>query len=118
MSGSENRLSKLRKLKSLTQNDGEQIRQFAIRVWDQLQRFQGKEPTNQEWRDRVMVGALDATAVELERIAYHTSGNPSFWEVIRAVEFWERQNAARLNKGRPYLGHPSVFSAGGDSPPW
>ena len=53
VSGSENRLSKLRKLKSLTQNDGEQIRQFAIRVWDQLKRFQGKEPTDQEWRDRV-----------------------------------------------------------------
>ena len=101
VSGSENRLSKLRKLKSLTQNDGEQSRQFAIRVWDQLKRFQGKEPTDQEWRDRVMVGALDATAVELERIAYQTSGNPSFWEVIRAVEFWERQNAARLNKGDP-----------------
>ena len=51
VSGSENRLSKLRKLKSLTQNDGEHIRQFAIRVWD------------------LMVGALDATAVELERMA-------------------------------------------------
>ena len=87
----ENRLSKLRKLKLLTQNDGEQIRQFAIRVWDQLKRSQGKEPTDQEWMDRVMVGALDATAVELERIAYQTSGNPGFWEVIKAVEFWERE---------------------------
>ena len=101
VSGSENRLSKLRKLKSLTQNDGEQIRQFAIRVWDELKQLHGKEPTDQEWRDKVMVGALDATAMELEKIAYQTPGNPGFWEVIKVVEFWERQNAARLNKGDP-----------------
>ena len=106
VSGSENRLSKLRKLKSLTQNDGEQIRQFAIRVRDKLKQLHGKEPTDQEWRGKVMVGALDATAMELERIAYQTSGNPSFWEVIRAVEFWERQNATRLNKAT--LPRPSV----------
>ena len=48
-----------------------------------------------------MVGALDATAMELEKVAYQTPGNLGFWEVIKAVEFWERQNAARLNKGDP-----------------
>ena len=100
-SGSENRLSKLRKLKSLTQQDGEPVRKFAIRVRDELKRIRGREPTPQEWRDEVMVGALDATAMELDRIANQTPGNPSFWEVIKAVEFWERQHAALLNQGDP-----------------
>ena len=59
VSCSENRLSKLRKLKLLTQNDGEQIRQSAIRVQDELKQLHGKEPTDQEWRDKVIVGALD-----------------------------------------------------------
>ena len=101
VSGSENRLAKLRKLKSLTQKDGEQIRQFAIRVRDELQRIHGKDPSDQEWRDKVMVGALDATAMELDRIANQMPGNPGFWEVIKAVEFWERQHAALLNQGDP-----------------
>ena len=47
------------------------------------------------------MGALDATAMELDRIANQTPGNPSFWEVIKAVEFWERQHAALLNQGDP-----------------
>ena len=101
MTRSENRLSRLRKLKSLTQKDGEQIRQFAIRVRDELQRIRGKEPTDQEWRDGVMVGALDATAMELDRVANQSPGKPDFWEVIQAVEFWERQHAALLNQGDP-----------------
>ena len=101
VTGSENRLSRLRKLKSLTQKAGEQIRQFAIRVRDELQRIRGKEPTDQEWRDGVMVGALDATAMELDRVANQSPGKPDFWEVIKAVEFWERQHAALLNQGDP-----------------
>ena len=101
VSGGENRLSKLRKLKSLTQQDGEPVRKFAIRVRDGLKRIRGREPTDQEWRDEVTVGALDATAMELDRIANQTPGNPSFWEVIKAVEFWERQHAALLNQGDP-----------------
>ena len=44
------------------------------------------------------MGALDATAMELDRIANQTPGNPSFWEVIKAVEFWERHHAALLNQ--------------------
>ena len=79
VTGSENRLSRLRKLKSLTHNDGEQIRQFAIRVRDELQRIRGKEPTDHEWRDGVMVGALDATAMELDRVANQSPGKPDFW---------------------------------------
>ena len=47
------------------------------------------------------VGALDAPAMELDRIANQTPGNPSFWEAIKAVEFWERQHAALLNQGDP-----------------
>ena len=90
VTGSENRLSRSRKLKSLTQKDGEQIRQFVIRVGDELQRIRGKEPTDQEWRDGVMVGALDATAMELDRVANQSPGKPDLWEVIKAVEFWER----------------------------
>ena len=98
VSGGENRLSKLRKLKSLTQQP---VRKFAIRVRHGLKRIRGREPTDQEWRDEVTVGALDATAMELDRIANQTPGNPSFWEVIKAVEFWERQHAALLNQGDP-----------------
>ena len=79
VTGSENRLSRLRKLKSLTQKDGEQIRQFAIRVRDELQRIRGKEPTDQEWRDGVMVGALDATAMELNRVANQSPGSLTSW---------------------------------------
>ena len=97
VSGGENRLSKLRKLKSLTQQDGEPVRKFAIRVRDGLKRIRGREPTGREWRDEVTVGALDATAMELDRVANQTRGNPSCWEVIKAVEFWERQHAALLN---------------------
>ena len=48
-----------------------------------------------------MVGALDATAMEPERIAYQTPGNPGFWDVIKAVESWERQHAAPPNQGDP-----------------
>ena len=57
VSGGENRLSKLRKLKSLTQQDGEPVRKFAIRVRDGLKRIRGREPTDQEWRDEVTAGA-------------------------------------------------------------
>ena len=115
VTGSENRLSRLRKLKSLTQKDGEQIRQFNIRVRDELQRIRGKESTDQERRDGVMVGALDATAMELDRVANQSPGKPDFWEVIKAVEFWERQHAALLNQGDPVLrkeyvlGHSHVY---------
>ena len=48
-----------------------------------------------------MVGALDATAMELDRVANQSPGSPDFWEVIKAVEFWERQHAALLNQGDP-----------------
>ena len=34
-----------------------------------------------------MVGALDATAMELDRVANQSPGNPDFWEVTKAVEF-------------------------------
>ena len=96
VSGSENRLVGLRRLRMLTQNEDEPIRQFAIRVRDLLQRIRGKEPTDQEWKDEVMVGAHDATAMELDRLANQTPEVRDFWEVIRLAEFWERQQAALL----------------------
>lgn len=101
VAGGENRLTKLRRLKTLQQKDGEPIREFAIRVRDELQRVRGRPPSDQEWRDEVMVGALDATALELERVASQAPDSPSFWDIIRAVEFWERQHAALLNQGDP-----------------
>ena len=51
------------------QQDGEEIRQFAIRVRDELKEVRGREPRAPEWREGVMVGALDATAMELDRVA-------------------------------------------------
>lgn len=101
VAGEQNRLLRLRRLKTLTQKDGEPIRQFAIRVRDELQKVRGRDPLEQEWKDEVMVGALDATAMELDRVANQMPGGRSFWEVIRAVEFWERQHAALLNQGDP-----------------
>ena len=101
VAGSENRLVGLRRLRMLTQNEGEPIRQFAIRVRDLLQRIRGKEPTDQEWKDEVMVGAHDATAMELDRVANQTPGIRNFWEVIRLAEFWERQQAVLLNQSSP-----------------
>ena len=62
----------LRRLRTRTQTEGESIRQFAIRVRDLLQRIRGKEPRDQEWKDEVMVGAHDATAMELDRLANQT----------------------------------------------
>ena len=102
VAGTENRLSKLRKLKTLTQQDGEEIRQYAIRVRDELKKIRRREPRDSEWRDEVMVGALDATAMELDRVANQMSGDTDFWDVIKAVEYWERQNAALLNQGDPH----------------
>ena len=55
VAGSENKLSKLRRLKTLTQQDGEEIRQFAIRVRDELKKVRGREPRDPEWREGVMV---------------------------------------------------------------
>ena len=101
MAGSENRLVRLRRLRTLTQIKGESIRQFAIRVRDLLQRIRGKEPTDEEWKDEVIVGAHNATAVELDRVANQTPGIRDFWEVIRLAEFWERQHAVLLNQGDP-----------------
>ena len=40
-------------------------------------------------------------AMELDRVANQSPGSPDFWEVIKAVEFWERQHAALLNQGDP-----------------
>src|SRR5690606_1903000 len=48
-----------------------------------------------------MVGALDATAMELDRVANQALPRASFWDVIKAVEFWERQHVALLNQGDP-----------------
>ena len=101
MAGSENRLVGLRRLRTLTQIEGESIRQFAIRVRDLLQRIRGKEPTDEERKDEVIVGAHNATAVELDRVANQTPGIRDFWEVIRLAEFWERQHAVLLNQGDP-----------------
>ena len=101
VAGSENRLVGLRRLRTLTQIEGESIRQFAIRVRDLLQRIRGKEPTDEEWKDEVIVGAHNATAVELDRVANQTPGIRDFWEVIRLAEFWERQHAVLLNQGDP-----------------
>ena len=92
----------MRKLKTLTQQDGEEIRQYAIRVRDELKKIRGHEPRDQEWRDEVMVGALDATAMELDRVTNQMPGDTGFWDVIKAVEYWERQNAALLNQGDPH----------------
>ena len=50
VTGSENRLARLRELKSLTQKEGEQIRQFAIRVRDGLQRREGAHGSRMEGR--------------------------------------------------------------------
>ena len=101
VAGSENKLSKLRRLKTLTQ-DGEEIRQFAIRVRDELKKVGGREPRDPEWREGVMVGALDATAMELDRVANQMPEDTDFWDVIKAVEYWERQNAALLNQADPH----------------
>ena len=49
-----------------------------------------------------MVGALDATAMELDRVANQMPEDTDFWDVIKAVEYWERQNAALLNQANPY----------------
>ena len=102
VAGSENRLTKLRKLKTLTQKDGEEIRQYAIRVRDELKKLRGRDPRDQEWRDEVMVGALDATAMELDRVANQMPERADFWDVIKKVEYWERQNAALLNQADPH----------------
>ena len=102
VAGSENKLSKLRRLKTLTQQDGEEIRQFAIRVRDELKKVRGREPRDPEWREGVMVGALDATAMELDRVANQMPEDTDFWDVIKAVEYWERQNAALLNQADPH----------------
>ena len=88
VAGSEKRLTKLRKLKTLTQKDGEEIRQYAIRVGDELKKLRGRDPRDQEWRDEVMVGALDATAMELDRVANQMPGRADFWDVIKKVEYW------------------------------
>ena len=102
VAGSENRLTKLRKLKTLTKRDGEEIRQYAIRVRDELKKLRGRDPRDQEWRDEVMVGALDATAMELDRVANQMPERADFWDVIKKVEYWERQNAALLNQADPH----------------
>ena len=49
-----------------------------------------------------MVGALDATAMELDRVANQMPEDTDFWDVIKAVEYWERQNAALLNQADPH----------------
>ena len=93
--GGENRLQKLRRLKRLSQKDGEPIRQFAIRARDEWIDVHDREPTEEEWRNSVMTGARNATALELDKVARNRPG--TFWEVIDTVELWERQNAALLN---------------------
>ena len=49
-----------------------------------------------------MVGALDATAMELDRVANQMPERADFWDVIKKVEYWERQNAALLNQADPH----------------
>ena len=57
-----------------------------------------------------MVGALGATAMKLDRVANQMPEDTDFWDVIKAVEYWERQNASLRNS--------SVLSSRGDSPSW
>ena len=49
-----------------------------------------------------MVGALDATAMELDRVANQMPEDTDFWDVIKAVEYWEHQNAALLTQANPH----------------
>lgn len=101
VTGSESRLLRLKRLHRLTQKDGEPIRQYALRMRVELERAHGRKPTEQEWRDQVMLGSHEATSFELDKVANQMPGTPDFWEVIKAVEFWERQNAALLNHKDP-----------------
>ena len=87
VAGSENKLSKLRRLKTLTQQDGEEISQFAIRVREELKKVRGREPRDPEWR---------------EGVANQMPEDTDFWDAIKAVEYWERQNAALLNQADPH----------------
>ena len=99
--GGENEFLKIRKLKALVQKDGEPIRQFAIRVQNELRKARGQDPSEQEWKEQVIGGAAESTGMELDRICNQTLGITSFWDVIKIAEHWERQHAAHLHQGDP-----------------
>src|SRR5690606_1902999 len=95
------------------------VRQFAIRVRDEMQRIRGKEPTNQEWRDEVMHGGRS------RRYSYGT--RPSGQSSTSQSKLLGCDKSCRVlgasARGTPeprrsLLSHPPIVSTRGCSPPW
>ena len=101
VTGGESKFLKMRRLRSLSQKEGEPIRQFAIRTRNELRKAKGREPSEDEWREHVMGGAITATGMELDRIYNQNLVEPSLWDAIAMVEHWERQQAAQLHHPDP-----------------
>ena len=78
-----------------------------------MRKAKGREPSEDEWKEHVMGGAITATGMELDRICNHSVVEPSFWEAITMVEHWERQQAAQLHHPDPVrTTQPSASGAG------
>ena len=85
-----------KKAQMVRQREGEGIRSFAIRASTELQKIWGKTPSKEEWKEAVMMGAHEATVLEMDRVE-SSNGGGDLWKTITAAEYWERQNKGPLS---------------------
>ena len=85
-----------KKAQRIRQKEGEGIRSFAIRASTELQKIWGKTPSKEEWKEAVMMGAHEATVLEMDRVE-SSRGESDLWKLITAAEYWEQENEALLS---------------------
>ena len=94
--GSDSRIAMSKKAQRIRQREGEGIRSFAIRASTELHKIWGRPPSSEEWKQAVMMGAHEATVLEMDRVE-SSNGGGDLWKTITAAEYWERQNKALLS---------------------
>ena len=94
--GTVGKLTKEKRAQKIKQREGEGVRAFAIRTTAELQAIYGRSPTEEEWKRAVMMGAREATALEMDKVE-STTGETDLWRLIEVAEIHERQNQALLS---------------------
>jgi hypothetical protein len=71
--GKEGEMAQEKRTQSIKQREGEGIRDFALRVTTELQKVYGRSPEEKEWRRVVMMGAREATFLEMDNLQSTTA---------------------------------------------